>query len=138
MTAKKMAAVLFSGTADELQAAATLVSGAAAMDMEVHVFLTSWALHAFRRDVIDQPLPLSPGYGELTETMAMLMKQKGVPPWHQLLRMARSIGDVRIHACSMTTDLMGLQQSDLDDLVDDVIGIATMIDMTDGAQLMFI
>jgi Uncharacterized conserved protein, COG2210 len=50
--AEKMSFVAFSGTADKLQALATMVSGAAAMGVETHVFLTFWGLNAFRKDLI--------------------------------------------------------------------------------------
>lgn len=134
----KLAIVLFSGTADKLQAAATIVSGAAAMEVETHVFLTFWGLGAMRTDAIGAPLPMSADYGQEGENVAKLMQEKGVQPWFEVLREAKAIGPVQVHACSMTMDLMELGKDDLDPMVDDVIGVATFIGMTEGAQVLFI
>lgn len=136
--AQKMAFVVFSGTADKLQATATMVSGAAAMGVETHVFLTFWGLNAFRKTMIDAPLPMSADYGEMGEMIGKLMAEKGVPSWSQVLRDAKDVGDVHVHACAMTLDLMDLTQDDLDPMVDDVIGVASFIQLADGASVLFI
>lgn len=115
-----------------------MTSGAAAMGVETHIFLTFWGLHAFRKSVINTPLPMSSGYGELAEHVGKLMADRGVPAWHQLFRDAQDIGDVRIHACAMTADLMDLTKDDLDDMVEDVIGVASFIGLAEDAQLLFI
>ena len=47
--ADRMSIVLFSGTVDKLLAASILATGAAAMDMEVDLFLTTWGIEAFRK-----------------------------------------------------------------------------------------
>jgi peroxiredoxin family protein len=136
--ADTMALVLSSETADKLQAAATMASGAAAMGVETHLFLTFWGLHAFRRSVIGTQLPMSAGYGETAEQMGKLMRDKGVAPWHEVLRDAKDVGDVRFHACAMTADLMDLTEDDLDPMVDDVIGVATFVELSAGARTLFI
>jgi peroxiredoxin family protein len=130
--------VLFSGTADKLQAAATMISGTAAMGVESHVFLTFWGLMAFQADTIEQPKPISPEYGEMGEKMGALMAEKGVPPWYQIMRDAKEIGDVHIHACSLTLDMLGMPIEALDPMVDDVIGVASFTGMTEDADTMFI
>ncbi len=135
---RKMAVVLFSGTADKLQAAATMVSGAAAMGVETHIFLTFWGLNAFRKDRAGQPLPMSADYGQEGENVAKLMQEKQVPSWRDVLDMAAEVGDVHVHACAMTLDLMDLTQDDLLPMVEDVIGVATFTGLSEGAQLLFI
>ena len=47
---KRMSLVVFSGTVDKLTAVATLATGAAAMNMEVDLFLTFWGLEAFKKN----------------------------------------------------------------------------------------
>ncbi|MCL4313725.1 MAG: DsrE/DsrF/DrsH-like family protein [Actinobacteria bacterium] len=136
--AEKMSFVAFSGTADKLQALATMVSGAAAMGVETHVFLTFWGLNAFRKELISTPMPISPEYGTAGEQVRDLMVKKGVQPWYEVLGMAKDIGDVKIHACAMTMDLMDLQQSDLDPMVDDVLGVGTFIGIAEGGSILFI
>lgn len=136
--ARKMAIVLFSGTADKLQAAATMVSGAAAMGVETHVFLTFWGLNTFRKDMVGQPLPMSADYGQMGENVAKLMVEKQVPNWMELLEMAREVGEVHVHACAMTLDLMDMTKEDLVDMVEDVIGVATFVQLSEDAQTLFI
>lgn len=133
-----MSIILFSGTADKLQAAATMVSGAAAMEVETHLFLTFWGLNAFRKDMITTQQPMSPEYGEFGAMLGKLMVEKQVTPWHDVLRTAKEIGDVRVHACAMTADLMDLTLADFDPLVDDMIGVAGFIESSRDGQVLFI
>jgi peroxiredoxin family protein len=135
---EKLACVLFSGTADRLQAVATLASGAAAMGVETDIFLTYWGVNAFRPSVMVETPPISADYGDLGETVVKLMVEKNVPPWHEVLRTAKDVGEVRIHACAATMDLFDLTKDDLDPMVDDVIGVASFTDLAQGAQLLFI
>ncbi len=135
---EKMSIVLFSGTADRLQAAATMISGAAAMGVETHVFLTFWGLNALRKDMAAKTLPMSVDYGQDAENMAKLMEEKGAPGWREVLEMARDVGDVRVHACAHTLDLMDLTLDDLDPMVEDVIGVATFVSQAGDGQVLFI
>ena len=47
---ERMSLIVFSGTVDKLMAASILATGAAAMGLQVEVFLTTWGLEAFRKD----------------------------------------------------------------------------------------
>ena len=49
-----------------------------------------------------------------------------------MLRQAKGIGNVSIDACSLSMDLLGLAQEDLDPLVDDVCGVAAFIASAEG------
>lgn len=138
MTDRKLGIVLFSGTNDKLHAAATLTSGAAAMGVETHLFLTFWGVNAMRKGIEETDLPMSSDYGADAEMVAKLMQEKGAPSWRDVFDMAKSVGDVRIHACAHTMDLMDLELDDLDPMVEDVIGVATFISLTDDAQTLFI
>ncbi len=135
---QKMALVLFSGTADKLQAAATMVSGAAAMGVETHVFLTFWGLNAFRKDMAVEPLPMSADYGAEGEMVAKLMHEKQVPSWFDVMQMAADVGDVKVHACAMTMNLLDIERDDLVEMVEDVIGVATFVGLTEDANVLFI
>jgi peroxiredoxin family protein len=67
------------------------------------------------------------------------MQAKNVPHWLDTIRAAREIGNVKVYACSMTMELFGMQKEDLEDVVDDVIGVATFIDKAKDADIsMFI
>jgi peroxiredoxin family protein len=125
-----LALVLASGTDDRLAGAAVLVVGAAAMGRPVEILLQFWALDAFRADRITKDHGLSPEAGP--EERALWERHEGAH-WSELLRQAREIGDVAIHACSLSMDLLGIGQDDLDPLVDDVRGVAAFMASAGGA-----
>jgi len=129
--------ILFSGTDDKLGAAAILATGAAAMGRPVNLFLQYWALDAFRRSKIaaDHGVAAEAGaYG------ASLVKQgqAGERHWSELLRQAKDIGDVRIHACALSMELFGIDKGDLDPLVDDVEGVAAFMNDATAGPIAFI
>jgi peroxiredoxin family protein len=54
-----------------------------------------------------------------------------------VLAQAKELGEVRVHACSLSMDMLDLTQDDLDPLVDDVEGVTAFMLAADG-QLVFI
>jgi peroxiredoxin family protein len=120
--------VLFSGTDDRLSAAAILAVGAAAMGRPVNVFLQYWALDAFRADRIRKDHGVAAEAGP--EGAALLQRMAGEgrsQHWSDVLWQAKDIGEVGIHACSLSMDLFGITKDDLDDIVDDVEGVAAFM-----------
>ena len=131
----KMSIVLFSGTVDKLMPIGILASGAVAMDMEVDIFATFWGLTAMRKDMLMTNMKISKDYEEMAGPMMELMKTKNVQPWFETLKKAKEIGTIRIHACAMTFDLMGLKKEDLADFVDDVVAVGEYVEMARDAQI---
>jgi peroxiredoxin family protein len=130
-----MSIVLFSGTVDKLLAASILATGAAAMDMEVDLFLTTWGIEAFRKGAYETNTRVSRDYEEYGSVMRELMAAKKAPTWWENLQGAREIGDVHIAACSMTMELFGLTLSDLEPIVDEVTGVATFMDRARASKV---
>jgi peroxiredoxin family protein len=130
--------VLFSGTDDKLQAAAVLTAGAAAIGKPVHVFLQYWALDAFRTDRIAADHGLAPEAGPEGRSRVDELASAGQMPWSETLRMAKDLGEVDIQACSLSMDLLHLDQSDLDPLVDGVEGVTAFYDNAGDGQVVFI
>jgi peroxiredoxin family protein len=130
--------VLFSGTDDKLQAAAVLTAGAAAIGKPVNVLLQYWALDAFRADRIAADHGLAPEAGSEGRAAVDRLARSGQAPWHETLRMAKDIGEVDIEACSLSMDLLGIEPSDLDPLVDGVEGVAAFYDNASDGQVVFI
>lgn len=122
--------VLCSGTDDRLTGAAVLVVGAAAMERKVEILLQFWALDAFRADRISKDHGLAPEAG--TEGQTLWERHEGMH-WSEMLRQAKGIGDVSIHACSLSMDLLKIAPDDLDPLVDDVHGVAAFLAAAGGA-----
>ncbi|HET9682058.1 MAG TPA: hypothetical protein VFP19_08465 [Candidatus Limnocylindrales bacterium] len=128
-----LSVVLFSGTADRLHAAATLVAGAAALGRPVNLLLQFWALDAFRSDRIGHDLGLS------GEAAAGAPADGKALPWLETFRMAKELGDVQIRACSGSLDYLHLEVTELDGIVDGAAGVAAfMADAGDDASVTFI
>ena len=126
--AHRMSIVLFSGTVDKLMAASILATGAAAMGMDVEVFLTTWGLVAFRKDDYKTNTRVSADFADYAPVMLEQMRAKKVSSWMENLLGAKEIGTVHVAACSMTMELYGLQLSDLEPIVDEVTGVATFVE----------
>ncbi len=127
--AQTLSLVLFSGTDDKLSAASVLTAGAAAMGRKVNIFLQYWALDAFRADRITKDHGVSPEAGSEGAT---LMQKHGGQHWSEIFRQAKDIGEVGIHACSLSMEMFGLKIEDLDPLVDDQEGVASFFLEVDG------
>jgi peroxiredoxin family protein len=130
--------VLFSGTDDKLQAAAVLTAGAAALGKPVNVFLQYWALDAFRTDRIARDHGLAPEAGTEGRIAVNQLRAAGQASWAETLRQAKDLGGVEIQACSLSMDLLHLDQSDLDPLVDGVEGVTAFYLNAGEGQVVFI
>lgn len=125
--------VVFSGDLDKTIASFIIASGAAAMGKQVTIFFTFWGLNVLRRgqsqrvkkSVLDrmfgmmmpqgtQKLPLSRmnmgGLG--ARLIRYTMKRKNVDSLEQLMQGALNAG-VKLMACSMSMDIMGISQEEL-------------------------
>ena len=129
MDGSTVSLVLFSGTDDKLNAAAVLTAGAAAMGRPVNVFLQYWALDAFRSDRVREDHGVAPEAGP--EGREALRRQGG-QHWSEIFRQAKEIGQVGIHACSLSMEMFGLRSEDLDPLVDDQEGVAAFFMDVEG------
>jgi len=124
----KMSIVVFSGTVDKLYPVAIMTSGAVAMGTNVELFLTFYGLDAFRKGEPQKNQKMDVNYAELAPMLAKLMMEKHVPSWYDMLKQAKEMGNVKVHACAMTLDLMGMTKENLDPIVDDVVGAAEFVD----------
>lgn len=134
----RMAIIVFSGTVDKLMAASILTTGAAAMGMEVEVFLTTWGLEAFRKGHYQTNMKVSKDFEEYASVMMEQMMKKKVPTWMENFKGAREIGAVKIYACSMTMELFDIKLDDLEPIVDDVTGVATFVERARAGMTLFI
>jgi len=130
--------VLFSGTDDKLQAAAVLTAGAAALGRPVNVFLQYWALDAFRADRIEADHGLAPEAGAAGRVAVDALRSAGQASWAETFRQAKDIGDVDIQACSLSMDLLGIDEGALDAIVDGVEGVTAFHLSAGNGQIVFI
>jgi NADPH-dependent 2,4-dienoyl-CoA reductase/sulfur reductase-like enzyme/peroxiredoxin family protein/TusA-related sulfurtransferase/rhodanese-related sulfurtransferase len=131
--AKKMTNVVFSNDLDRAMASLIIANGAASAGVDVTLFFTFWGLSLLRRpdappvqkNVVEKMfgmmlpkgtngLKLSKMHmgGMGTMMMKQVMKQKNVTPLADLFKAAMENG-VKLVACTMTMDIMGLKKEEL-------------------------
>jgi peroxiredoxin family protein len=130
--------VAFSGTDDKLQALAVMTAGAAALGQQVNIFLQYWALDAFSKAKIDLDHGLAPEAGAEGRAKVDAITKAGQASWADTLRMAKELGGVDIQACSLSMDVLGLEDDDLDPLVDGVEGVTAFYLSAGDGRIVFI
>jgi len=155
---KKTTIVLFSGDYDKAMAAYIIANGAAAYDHDVTIFHTFWGLNALRKEenisvkkgfmekMFGKLMPRGSGkmglskmnFGGIGPKMIKgIMKKHNAVPLPQLVEMAQE-QDIKLIACTMTMDLLGLQKEELLDGIE-YAGVGAYIgDAEDGNVDLFI
>jgi len=155
---EKSTIVLFSGELDKAIAAFIIANGAAAYDHEVTIFFTFWGLNALRKDesvfvkkgwlerMFAKMMPRGANKLELSrmnfggigpQMIKHVMKKHNALSLPQLIELAREQG-VKLVACTMTMDLLGLQKEELLDGIE-YAGVAAYLgDAADAKVNLFI
>ncbi|HVA36541.1 MAG TPA: DsrE/DsrF/DrsH-like family protein [Candidatus Dormibacteraeota bacterium] len=134
-TTSKVSIIMFSGTADKFIPLGVMSQAAAALGMEMNVFVTGFALRGFTKQ--HQELPFPAEFAEMAPALAKGLEANHVASWDAMLRQAKEMG-AKVYACSMMSGVMGLKKDDFNDLVDDVVGAATFLQMAEGGETLFI
>ena len=128
----RVALIVFSGDLDRVLAAFIIATGAAAMGQQVSMFFTFWGLSVLKKDKqlsgkslfqrmmtlmtpgSSESLPVSKMnyFGAGAKMLRVMMKQKNVSSLEEMISLARELG-VRMIACEMSRDLMGIKDSEL-------------------------
>lgn len=154
----RIAIVVFSGDMDKVFASMIIATGAAAMGYEVSMFFTFWGLSVLKKgrnlnnrgDVLEKAFEImTPGgisslgtskmnfMGLGPVLMKKMMKDKEVVSLEELLEMARESG-VRMTACQMSMDVLGIKEEDLIDGLE-YGGVAMMLgDGLTGRATLFV
>lgn len=155
---KKTTIILFSGDYDKAMAAYIIANGAAAYDHEVTIFHTFWGLNALRKD---EPISLKKGF--LEKMFAKMMPRgsdkmglsnmnfagmgpkmiKHVIKKHNAMSLPNLIElaqeqEIKLIACTMTMDLLGLQQEELLEGIEYAGVAAYLAEAEDGKVNLFI
>jgi peroxiredoxin family protein len=133
----RLALVLGTDAPDRLHAAAQLVAGAATAGLETHVILVNSGLAAFTRGAVDAT-PAVPRGDAPGVRVARRLADPDVPRWSEVMRQAKEIGDVHVHACASSLALLEAELADFDPMVDDVLGMAAFLEAYDGAHAMYV
>lgn len=145
--------VVFSNDLDKAMASLIIANGAAAAGKKVTMFFTFWGINILRKskspkvkkNLIEKmfglmmpkgadKLALSKMnmFGMGSEMMKRVMKSKNVPSLQELLEMAKNNG-IKIIACNMAMDVMGIKPEELIDGVE-IGGVAAYIDESSNAN----
>lgn len=90
MQAEKLSIIMFSGTADKFIPLGVLAQAAAAMDVDVNIFVTGFALRGFTKQHQDLPFPAE--FAAMAPALQKGMQQSNVPSWDTMLREAKELG----------------------------------------------
>lgn len=151
----KKTLIVFSGELDKLLAAFIIANGAAAMGDDVTMFFTFWGLNALRRpektgtsgksrlqQAFGAMMPRGTRRLQLSHLnfggagpalMKRVMREQHVMSLDELIAAAREQG-VKMIACSMSMELMGLKHDDLIDGVE-FAGVASYLAEADEANV---
>jgi len=139
---------------DRVMSAFIIANGSASMGYKVNLFFTFWGLNILRKS---QKVSVSKSFVERmfgwmmprgvskltlsklnmggmgTWMMKKVMKQKNVHPLDELIQMARQQG-IRLVACTMTMNIMGLQREELIDGIEEG-GVAAFLEDADRSNV---
>lgn len=151
---KEKTMIVFDGDLDKALAAFIIATGSAAMGNKVNMFFTFWGLNILRKsnppivkkDIMSKlfaimmpkgskKLTLSKmNFGGMgTKMMKDIMKKKGISSLEELIAQAQKAG-VKMTACQMSMDVMGLKKEELIDGIE-IGGVATMLNDNDNSNM---
>lgn len=154
----KKTIVVFSGELDKVMAAFVIANGALSMGDEVAMFFTFWGLNSLRKNqpqaagkgLLDRMfgMMMPKGVGRLklsnmnmmglgTAMMKHVMKTKGVEDLASLVSAAQDAG-VKLVACTMSMDVMGIRKEELIDGIE-LGGVAAFLgDVNESGATLFV
>jgi len=134
---KKMCLAMFSGSLDRLTAAGVVISGAAADDMEIEIYVLLMGARAFKKEnATDVSKFELSEYPTLKEDFLNSAKQLNVKPWLEFFKEAKELTNVKIHICGLAGKLWGGEElGDFVDIADDICGINEYITSAQEADI---
>jgi len=128
---------LFTGSVDKLTAAGIIISGAAALDMKVDIYVLLQGARAFKKDIGDNAEKLQMAENaSLKEEFMQSLKNLKVKTWVEFFREAKQITDVKIHICGLAGKIWGAEKlDDFIDIADDICGIGAYLSSAEEADI---
>ncbi|GEL08457.1 DsrE/DsrF/DrsH-like family protein [Salisediminibacterium halotolerans] len=147
--------IVFDGDLDKAIASFIIATGAAAMGKKVTMFFTFWGLNVLRKDeainiqdknflekMFEKMMPRGPKKLKLSKMnyggagsylMKKMMKEHNVQTLPELIELAQDL-DVKMVACTMTMDVMGLKEEELMDGIE-YAGVASYLSEAEDANV---
>jgi len=152
-TDRKLAIICSKGSLDMAYPGLILGNAALGEGVELHLFFTFWGFDMITKGRMEHlvfspvgnpathiPAALAPlpGLAKMaTHQMQKAMDDLEIPPVPEFLDLIKASGG-HLWACRLSADMNHLSEADLYDGVDGIINASDFIEMTDGAQLLFI
>jgi len=153
----KVTLLVFSGELDKVLAGLMIATTAASLGMEVTVFFTFWGINVLKEkrsfagkgikermiDIMTPTGPESMGVSQLNmlgagrTMLKQMMKEKDVVSAEELLDIAKESG-VKLVACSMTMQVMGIRDEELTDDIEVAGAASYLVDASRSGCTLFI
>ena len=150
---RKLSIICSKGSLDMAYPGLVLANAALMEGIDVTMFFTFWGLEIVNKKTMNHLMATPVGNPSMhmpnivgvlpgVSSMATSMMKKEIekldfPPIDEFLEMIHDAGG-KLYGCKMAMDMMHLEQEDLYDGVDDIIGAMEFMEMSDGAQIIFI
>jgi peroxiredoxin family protein len=162
---RKICFICSKGNLDMAYPALIMASGALGEGIETHIFFTFWGMDMINKKTMgdlrftplgNAAMHMPPGMGKLSEkhmpqglgglpgmtgmATKMLKKQIAdldVPEVPEFLQLLSDMG-AQLWACKLSVDMMGLERDDLFEEVADIINVSEFMDLSEGAQIIFV
>jgi peroxiredoxin family protein len=128
------AIVLASGELERVQAVSTISSIAAASGIPIDVFVTMNGLLPFEDGAVAAGNVEAGPVGQ-----AMLDSEADeVPLFTEQFAEAKEIGELTVYGCTLAMDLLDWELADLDDVVDETLGVAGFLNKAADKEIIFV
>jgi peroxiredoxin family protein len=150
---RKLAIICSKGNLDMAYPGLILGNAALGEGVELHLFFTFWGFDMITKGRMEHlkfspvgntaahmPQSVTPLPGVTTMATKMMKKsiaELGVPEVPEFLDLIKASGG-KLWACRLSADMNHLSMDDLYEGVDGIISASDFIELTDGAQLLFI
>jgi peroxiredoxin family protein len=150
---RKLCLICSKGSLDMTYPGLVLANAALMEGIEVHMFFTFWGLDIITKSKMNNLkitplgnpsmgmpnlLSVIPGMTAMaTSMMKKEIEKLDFPPVDEFLQMVVDAG-AKLYACKMSMDMMKLGQDDLFEGVDSVLGAMEFMEISEGAQIIFI
>lgn len=133
MPTKGISFIMFSGTADKFIPLGILTQSAVNLGIPVSIFATGWATQAFTKNGKENVNRMPKEFEDMAPMLVQGMKDLKAQSWYEMLKTAKEIGEVKVYMCSMMAQALKIDtENGLDPIVDDVVGAAAFLQMSEG------
>ena len=158
---RKICFICSKGNLDMAYPALIMANGALTEGVEVDIFFTFWGMDMINKDTMHDlkftllgntamhppghfKMSMPQGLGGLpgmtrmaTRMLKKQIGEQGVPEVPEFLDLLHESG-ATLWACKMSVDMMGLEKEDMHEAVEDIINVSEFMEVSDGAQVVFV